>query len=308
MTRPVLHTAMLCLVTATAVSAQAPAALTNNDILRMVQAGFGDAILLATVRTATATRFDLSPDGLITLKKGGVSDGIVAVMLDPKAAPAPPPPAAAMNRADSPPAETRPRVESATARPEMHRDPGVYWSKGRAGAHQLVVLEPTVFSQAKSGGFFTAAMTYGIVKAKWKAIARNSAAAFHIPESRPVFYFYFENKSSGLGNTGGFAGWLASATSPNEFTLARMTSKRYEREFIVGEMGAFGVSSGARSRDTIALDVERVSGGVYRVTPAEPLEPGEYCFFYAGGVNTLGPGTAGIGKLFDFGIYDETAR
>src|SRR5258707_137574 len=69
-----------------AAAALVPAALTNQDVLKMVQAGLGESVVLATVRTAGATSFDLSPDGLIALKKGGVSDAIVSVMIDPKAA------------------------------------------------------------------------------------------------------------------------------------------------------------------------------------------------------------------------------
>lgn len=292
-----------------ATAVPAPAGLTNQDILKMVQAGLGESVVLATIRTAKATSFDLSPDGLIALKKAGVSDPIVATMIDPKAvAPATAPAAAAPLFGAGPPADNRTRVDSATASPEIPREPGIYWDKGRDGNHHLVGLEPTVFSQAKTGGFLTSALTYGIKKINWKAVARGSAAVLHITESQPTFYFYFESKGSGLGNTGGFAGWLAGATSPNEFVLARMTSKSKDRELIVGEIGAFGGSSGARSKDTIDIQIDRLSGGVYRVRSAQPLEPGEYCFFYAGGVSTMGVGSAGTGKLFDFGIYASTEQ
>ena len=116
-----------------------------------------------------------------------------------------------------------------------------------------------------------------------------------------TLYFYFESKASGLGNSGGFSGWLAAATSPNEFILARMTSKSKERELIVGEMGAFGANSGTRPQDTIDVRIDKLSGGAYRVSAAQALEPGEYCFFYAGGIGTLGAASAG--RLFDFGVY-----
>lgn len=281
-------------------------ALTNQDVVKMVQAGLGESVVMATLRTASSTGFDLSPDALIALKKGGVSDAIVALMIDPKATPATAPAPVTIPVLGGTSADTRARVDSATAAPDLAREPGIYWDKGSVGAHNLMVLEPTVFSQAKSGGFFTSALTYGIKKINWKAVARGSAANLHISEPQPTFYFYFESKGSGLGNSGGgFGGWLATATSPNEFVLARVTSKSRDRELVVGEFGAFGGSSGTRSKDTVDIKIDRLSGGIYRVTPAQPLEPGEYCFFYAGGVSTIGfgPGAA-TGRLFDFGIYE----
>ena len=296
--------------TAPAAESKAAAApgLTNQDILKMVQAGLGEAVVIATIRTATAASFDLSPDGLIALKKGGVSDAIVALMIDPKAAPAPPAAVAAPVIAlpgVGGTVDTRARIDSATAAPEIPREPGVYWDKGRDGTHDLVALEPTVFSQGKTGGMLASALTYGIKKAKMKAVTRGSAAVLHVNEPQPTFYFYFESKASGLGNTGGFTGWLSGATSPNEFILARMTSTSKDRELIVGEVGAFGANSGTRSKDTVDIQIDRLSGGIYRVKASERLEPGEYCFFYAGGVSALGSGGTSGGKLFDFGIYNS---
>lgn len=290
-----------------AAPARGQSALTNQDIVKMVQAGLGESVVIATVRTATSTGFDLSPDALIALKKSGVSDAIVAVMIDPKGAAGTPSAAGAVAPGlpgVAAPADARARIDSATASPEIPRDPGIYWDKGREDAHNLVALEPTVFSQGKSGGFFGSAMTYGIKKVKWKAVTRGNAANLHINESQPTFYFYFESRASGLGNTGGFSGWFATATSPNEFVLARMISTSRDRELIVGELGIFGGNTGTRSKDTIELQVDRLSGGIYRVKPAEPLDPGEYCLFYAGGVGAIGVGgPATAGKLFDFGIY-----
>lgn len=279
----------------------ASAGLTNQDIVKMVQAGLGEAVLLAAVRSARITLFDLSPDALIALKKEGVSDAVVAAMIDPKATVAPAAVAAAPVTSASTSVEPRARIESATASPEVARDPGIYWDKGRDGAHDLVALEPTVFSQAKTGGILKSSLTMGIAKVKVKAVTRGSAAVLHVAERKPIFYFYFESKASGLGSSGGFSGWLAAATSPNEFVLARMTSRAKDRELIVGEVGALGASQGARSKDTIDIQIAKLSGGVYRVSTVEALEVGEYCFFFAGGISSLGAGAAG--RLFDFGIY-----
>lgn len=57
----------------------------------------------------------------------------------------------------------------------------------------------------------TSALTYGIKKAKWKAIVRAPNASMRLPNAAPVFYFYFEQRSSGLGGSGGFIGWMSGA-------------------------------------------------------------------------------------------------
>jgi hypothetical protein len=152
---------------------------------------------------------------------------------------------------------------------------------------------------------FTSALTYGIKKAQWKAVVRSSRANIRIREGLPTFYFYFEQRSSGLGGSGGFAGWLSGATSPNEFVLAKMQIKDKDRELVVGEAGAFGASSGTRSKDTVEFQVEKLGGGAYRVRPSASLSPGEYSFFYASGASTLGAGATG--KLFDFGVDGKSS-
>lgn len=282
--------------------------LTNDDVIQMVQGGLGESVVIAAIRNAKATAFEVAPMTLLMLKKSGVSDSIVSAMIDPKAVTAVAAPVVATSPLMSMPnVDTRARIDSPSASPEIPREAGIYWDRGREGAHNLVVLEPTVFSAGKSGGFLTSALTYGIKKIQIKAVTRGGSAVLHIDEPSPTFYFYFENKTAGLGG-GGLAGWLSGATSPNEFVLARMISKKNERQLIVGEANFLGGSSGTRSKDTEDIKIDRLAGGVYRVRPLRPLELGEYCFFYAGGISALAapgqPGGASAGRLFDFGIYE----
>ncbi len=274
--------------------------MTNADVIKMVQAGLGEDVVISAVRTAKGTNFQLDADSLIALKKAGVGDRIVATMLDPTAAVAPAPAPVAVPLGAVP--DTRSRTTDPSAPVEVPRDPGIYVDLGgdTGDTPNLVALEPTVFSQGKSGGFLGSALTYGIKKAKWKAVVRNKNAGFRLKSQSPSFYFYFEQSSSGLGTSGAFLGWLAGATSPNEFILAKMEVKSKQRELIVGEFGAFGSSTGTRSKDTVEFLIEKLSGGIYRVRPAEPLQPGEYCLFYAVGAATFAPGMTG--KLFDFGV------
>jgi hypothetical protein len=128
-----------------------------------------------------------------------------------------------------------------------------------------------------------------------KAVVRSDRAKLRIAEEKPEFWFYFEEKSHGLS----YVGFWAGASSPNEFVLARLSPRKDERELVVGEAGIFGGSVGPQSKDTVELKIERLAPGTYRVTPEGPMQPGEYCFFYAG---TGGPAGPSGGKLFDFGI------
>jgi hypothetical protein len=110
-------------------------------------------------------------------------------------------------------------------------------------------LEPAVFTQGKSGSLFASMMTYGLVKAKWKAVVRNAQANVRTKNQKPTFYFRFESTSTNLGSSGGFAGMAAAATSLNEFVLVQMTTKKDARELIVGEVGAFHLRSNVNDLD-----------------------------------------------------------
>lgn len=56
-------------------------ALTNADILKMVQAAVGNGVVVKAIETAPATAFDTSPDGLIALKMAGVPDAVLTAMI-----------------------------------------------------------------------------------------------------------------------------------------------------------------------------------------------------------------------------------
>jgi hypothetical protein len=63
--------------------AQAPAApttLTNASVLKLVRAGFKEKTLVAII-SARPVSFDLSPDRLVELKKGGVPERVILAML-----------------------------------------------------------------------------------------------------------------------------------------------------------------------------------------------------------------------------------
>jgi outer membrane lipoprotein SlyB len=56
------------------------APMSNDDVIRMVRGGLGEATVIQAI-DAAAPAFDTSPDGLIRLKQGGVSEAVIQRIL-----------------------------------------------------------------------------------------------------------------------------------------------------------------------------------------------------------------------------------
>jgi hypothetical protein len=252
----------------------------------MVQMKFGDNVIVAKIKSSPC-KFDTSMDALTKLKAAGVSDVVLQAMMEP-AAPVSP-------NSSAPPPGPPPDPND----PQAEHDAGIYYVRQNPGGRQMTQLEPTAYSGTKSGGMFTSAMTYGIAKAKWKAVVRGATSNVRTSETRPTFYFYFEQKKGTLSNSGAWTAWFGGLSTPNQFTLARFEPKKDDRELVVGEFGAWGGSTGTRSKDVVEFDFQKVAPGIYKIVPRDDMHPGEYCFFYTGQNNAMGMGG---GNLFDFGI------
>jgi outer membrane lipoprotein SlyB len=50
--------------------------MNNDDVIKMVKGGLGDATVIQAI-DAAEPQFDTSPDGLVKLKQGGVSDAVI---------------------------------------------------------------------------------------------------------------------------------------------------------------------------------------------------------------------------------------
>jgi hypothetical protein len=67
------------------------APLSNGDVVKLCKLGLGDDVVVAKIKQAAEVAFDVTTDGLVQLKKSGVSGAVISAMLDrgtPKAAPA----------------------------------------------------------------------------------------------------------------------------------------------------------------------------------------------------------------------------
>lgn len=132
--RPRLAILLLLIITL----AVAQTVMTNDSVIKMVKAGLGEDIVISTIK-AQPGQYGTAADDLISLKGAGVSDRIIAAMIEKGSAPATPAPAAA-------PAAVVSEV-------------GVYYSK----AGKWTDLQPEVVN-FKTGGVLKTIGTAGIVK------------------------------------------------------------------------------------------------------------------------------------------------
>lgn len=303
-----------------------PAGLTVDGVISMVQAGLSDDVIIARLRKEDKG-FDLTPDEMIRIKNAKVSDVVLRTMLDPKAAVNTPasaisavPPSIVVSTPNIPmiPGIRSPGVSGATPAPgsEAKGDPndpmtphdsGIYlMTKDRDGKPQMTVLERASYQGSKSGGYLGSAMTYGIVKAKTKAVIPGPRANLRVSESSPVFYFYFEDKQTGLGKT--YFG-VGNLSNPNQFSLLKLEVNKQNRESTVGSFSSLGSSSGADAKAMVSFKSERLRPGLYKVS-VEGLKNGEYCFVASSNSGVSSPYAAmamtnAASDIFDFGVTVE---
>ena len=254
--------------------------LTNEKVVILVKAELPSSIIVNKIR-ASKTNFDTSTEELIRLQRARVPAEIITAMVD------------ASSNASATTARTGAGDVSKTDPndPLATHEAGIYLYQEKDGQKKMIQLEPSVSKQTKSGGFFASAMTYGIAKIKFKAALAGQNASLQIDRARPVFYFYFEVKNSGLSSSSYYA------TNPNEFVLVKFNTKSNSREVTVSQANAFGAESGAMDKSSRGFSYEKIAPGVYKVTPQVDLEEGEYGFY-----NATGGGPSGGAKIFDFGV------
>lgn len=104
---------------------------------------------------------------------------------------------------------------------------------------------------------------------------------------QPVFRFYFPQKENNSFNQEGenwYTAMMTDVESPNEFQCIKMKQKKSKRTFPDGISYSVGGFSAKKStRDIIEFEIEPISNNIFEVRFKEPLEPGEYCFFYKHG-------------------------
>ena len=123
------------------------------------------------------------------------------------------------------------------------------------------------------GGGLLSAITSGIVSPKTKAALRGTQAGLRIENSSPTFWFCSH-----------------AAVNPREVLLVafKVSNRRKERTFEIGKINLWAIRTGTPPKQLRDVRHEKVSAGVYKVTPQEALKKGEYGFYYAGMIFAFG--------------------
>jgi hypothetical protein len=242
--------------------------LTNDAILKMAKAGLGEDILLSTIK-AQPGHYSTAPDDLIALKGAGVSDKVIAAMIDKSASTAAPAPAGATGN---------PLAAAPKATPGPVNEVGGYYLKNDAWAD----LAPEVVN-FKTGGVLKTVGTVGIVKGDVNGHVNgdHSKTALKSPVTLLVYV------SEGVAIT--------------EYQLLRLRESKEAREFRTVTGGVMHVSGGA-TRDLVPFESKKTAPRTYEIVLPN-LGSGDYGLLPpAGGDSTSSSGR--IGKIYSFRLIE----
>lgn len=131
-----------------------------------------------------------------------------------------------------------------------------------------------------------------------------------VTTSTPVFRFYLpKNTPNSFGKEA--ENWyniiMNDVQSPNEFQVVKMKQKKNRRTFVDGASYSIAGFSGtnAKSRVVIDFDINEINNSTFEITFKEPLENGEYVFFWKNGLGNETFRQHVFG--FDFCINDPLA-
>lgn len=184
--------------------AQGSKPLTNDDIIQMVKAGFSDETITKAIESSECN-FDVSLQGLLGLKFGGVSEKVINAMLS------------ASNRKNEPD-----RKATASEAADLPQEVGVYIRK----QGKLVEMQPEIVNW-RTGGFLKSMATMGVTKGHVNGSVNDPRSAVRI--GVPIEFVIR----------------CVEGTSAAEYQLLKLDEKKDRREFRALTGGIIHASGGA---------------------------------------------------------------
>lgn len=260
--------------------------LNNESIVSLVHAGLGEEAIVAKIKSSDG-HYDTAVQDLIRLKKASVPNRVITAMIE-------------NSGRKSVPISSHWSTDARD--PMIAHPPGLYVLTDRTDSAKMVAIGPTNSRQTKSGGFWSYALTGGIASMSFKAIIPGTHARTESNQSKPIFYFFFEQANNPAPNA--FA-MSAEITAPTDFALVRFDVKKDHREKKIGKFNIMGAKSGLAEKDKIPFTYSLIRPGVFEVIPVGDLTPGEYGFVIDSAASGGGQasGISGANRtLFDFSV------
>lgn len=247
---------LLALVVAKPNGQTATTPLTNADVVKMVAARLGDAVIITAIERSPRRTFDVTVDGLIGLKQAGVPDAVIAVMQrlpaeKTSAPPLPPPPASpvAPEPRPTPPADGIPPQEPSGVFEAFRVDPAT---------GELIPLEPA--------------------KMKTNPSART---VYLVGPGSPVVFKYGEPLVIAFRTVQTPEKLKDQTKNHRQFQIEHLAvkdGKRYATKVYV----PLAIESYGQPKSGLVPGQKNMPAQSYLFTPRTQLPPGEYAFTYGG--------------------------
>ena len=272
--RPILIAVCLLLSSIAAVAA----AMTNEDVIKMVGAKVDQGVIMTAVRNSES-KFDMSSDGLIALSKAGVPSELIDLMIQR---------ASGHAQAGNPPAQPAAPASTAAVSNDNRQSPSEVLLLDGSRTVSMRYITPQVRTAARAFGLGGMA-TYSVLS--------GSSAATRIQNSRPSFLVSVPEQ----------------AQPESYVTIANFAVRRNDtREVLIGG-GYMSYSSGITRDRVVPCSAEKIPDQsraqkgfiLYKVTPKRDLKPGEYAvILYTGEMaQMVSAWFSGSGNsYFDFGV------
>lgn len=266
--------------------AAADTRMTNADVIQMAGAGLSEQVIVGAIKQAAGKNFDLTPMGLVSLKKAGVSDNVIVAMQGNTVDTPAPKPAETKTtppeRAEAPKTAAAPPKESGAVPAAVIAEDGVYLIDGA----KITRMEAKAPYQTRTGSTAVSRLTLGIKKAKLNAMLPGLAAEV-ITTRAPQFYVH-----------------LADAESIGDYYLVQFTPNQGQgrRQLEVGSAGLGKAQAGFAEKDLFLVEAKRLQKDIYTVTPKVALSAGEYALLVVPQATSSAQTGLTPRKIFDFGV------
>lgn len=252
--------------------------LNNSVIIKLVTAKLGEKLIINKIKTSPV-HFDISADGLIQLKKNGVSDSIVSYMV--------------VKQSQIDDFQKENQLNNSTDSEFTIQKSGIYFG---SDGQKFTKLDPTML---------TTTYRYGFYSPKYTTTLFGSGANYSLKKNSVVYFNFIPSKkdlnsTNNSGNTNSdymdaiinqMVGGNV-AISPNEFKLVKLKIKNNNRQYYI-KANLSGIASSNLGKFVVDFKYEKVSEYTYKIILPEEIQPGQYCFLYLSGDGT---------KAFDFAI------